>query len=67
MIIVNGFPPLTIITKHSILVVAAALDLPLILNAFFFSLFLTHDRALVIKELSRNKYKGEPFDKREFK
>ena len=29
MIIVNGWKPLTIITKHSILDVAAALDLPL--------------------------------------
>ena len=29
VIIVNGFQPLTIITKHSILVVAAALDPPL--------------------------------------
>ena len=29
MIIVNGFQPLTIITKRSILVVAAALDPPL--------------------------------------
>ena len=29
MIIVNGFQPLTIITKHSILDVAAALDPPL--------------------------------------
>ena len=32
VIIVNGFQPLTIITKHSILDVAAALDPPLILN-----------------------------------
>ena len=31
MIIVNGWIPLTIITKHSILDVAAALDLPLII------------------------------------
>ena len=30
VIIVNGFQPLTIITKHSILDVAAALDLPLL-------------------------------------
>ena len=30
--IVNGFQPLTIITKRSILDVAAALDPPLILN-----------------------------------
>ena len=30
MIIVNGFQPLTIITKRSILDVAAALDLPLV-------------------------------------
>ena len=30
MIIVNGFQPLTIITKHSILDAAAALDPPLI-------------------------------------
>ena len=29
MIIVNGFQPLTIITKHSILNVAAVLDPPL--------------------------------------
>ena len=29
VMIVNGFQPLTIITKHSILDVAAALDLPL--------------------------------------
>ena len=29
VIIVNGFQPLTIITKHSILDVEAALDLPL--------------------------------------
>ena len=29
VIIVNGFQPLTIITKHSILDVAASLDLPL--------------------------------------
>ena len=29
VIIVNGFQPLTIITKHSILDVAAALNLPL--------------------------------------
>ena len=29
VIIVNGWKPLTIITKHSILDVAAALDLPL--------------------------------------
>ena len=32
MIIVNGWKPLTIITKHSILDVAAALDLPLIIT-----------------------------------
>ena len=32
VIIVNGFQPLTIITKHSILDVAAALDPPLISN-----------------------------------
>ena len=31
VIIVNGFQPLTIITKPSILDVAAALDLPLLL------------------------------------
>ena len=31
MIIVNGFQPLAIITKHSILDIAAALDLPLII------------------------------------
>ena len=31
MIIVNGFQPLTIITKHSILNVAAALDPPLLI------------------------------------
>ena len=31
VIIVNGFQPLTIITKRSILDVAAALDLPLML------------------------------------
>ena len=31
--VVNGFQPLTIMTKRSILDVAAALDLPLILNA----------------------------------
>ena len=30
VIIVNGFQPLTIITKHSILDVAAALDPPLV-------------------------------------
>ena len=30
VIIVNGFQPLTIITKYSILDVAAALDLPLV-------------------------------------
>ena len=30
VIIVNGFQPLTIITKHSILDVAAALDSPLV-------------------------------------
>ena len=32
VIIVNGFQPLTIITKHSILDVAAALDPPLALQ-----------------------------------
>ena len=32
VIIVNGFQPLTIITKRSILDVAAALDLPLIIT-----------------------------------
>ena len=32
VIIVNDWKPLTIITKHSILDVAAALDLPLILS-----------------------------------
>ena len=31
--VVNGFQPLTIMTKRSVLDVAAALDLPLILNA----------------------------------
>ena len=31
VIIVNGFPPLTIITEHSILVGAAALDPPLVI------------------------------------
>ena len=31
--VVNGFQPLTIMTERSILDVAAALDLPLILNA----------------------------------
>ena len=35
LIIVNGFQPLTIITKHSILDVAAALDLPLTLRYNF--------------------------------
>ena len=37
MIIVNGFQPLTIITKYSILDVAAVLDLPLgalVVNGF---------------------------------
>ena len=32
VVIVNGFQPLTIITKHSILDVAAALDPPLLKN-----------------------------------
>ena len=32
MVIVNGWKPLTIITKRSILVVAAALDPPLVLK-----------------------------------
>ena len=36
VIIVNGFLPLTIITKHSILDIAAALEPPLV-NAFFAS------------------------------
>ena len=35
VIIVNGFQPLTVITKHSILYVAAALDPPLILTTAF--------------------------------
>ena len=35
MIIFNGFQPLTIITKHSILDVAAALDPPLLSDMFF--------------------------------
>ena len=35
VIIVNGFQPLTIITKHSILDVAAALDLPLCFHEIF--------------------------------
>ena len=32
MIIVNGFQPLTVITKHSILDVAAVLDPPLVID-----------------------------------
>ena len=38
MIIVNGFQPLTTITKRSILHVAAALDLPLMTAAGNFTL-----------------------------
>ena len=34
VIIVNGFQPLTIITKHSILDIAAVLDLPLQMQFF---------------------------------
>ena len=39
VIIVNGWKPLTIITKHSILDVAAALDPPLLIyhNLLFFT------------------------------
>ena len=40
VIIVNGFQPLTIITKCSILDVAAVLDLPLILILIFISVFI---------------------------
>ena len=39
VIIVNGFQPLTIITKHSNLDVAAALDSPLLRICFVNSLF----------------------------
>ena len=38
VVIVNGFQPLTIITRHSILDVAAALDSPLVTDVFILSL-----------------------------
>ena len=43
MIIVNGFQPLTIITKHSILDVAPALDLPLNIDLCDFFLIMNHE------------------------
>ena len=45
MIIVNGFPPFTIITKRSILDVAAALDSPLI--PFYFSKYCTEIKSVL--------------------
>ena len=36
LIIVNGFQPLTIITKHSILDVAASLDPPVLVKLVFY-------------------------------
>ena len=52
-IIVNGFQPLTIITKHCILDVAAALD-PLLLTASFVStrmLYLAREREEIFVSL----------------
>ena len=40
MIIVNGFQPLTIITKHSILDVAATLDPPLLIHLLLKNIWL---------------------------
>ena len=56
VITVNGFQPLTIITKHSVLVVAAALDPPLIINDFQPSTIFRsiHQRCPVKKGVLRN-------------
>ena len=51
VIIVNGFQPLTIITKRSILDVAAALDPPLQIT----NLFLLHLTQFYTKKLWYNK------------
>ena len=45
LIIVNGFQPLTIITKHSILDVVAALDPPLVMGNALLSLLVKIDAA----------------------
>ena len=57
VIIVNGFPPLTIITKRSILDVAAALDPPLmsalpiyiVIIRYLESNFMVSDVGMVVK------------------
>ena len=62
MIIVNGWKPLTIITKHSILDVAAALDPPLLIlfkmsslqNLLKESFFSFIDCTVIITELIQN-------------
>ena len=50
VIIVNGFQPLAIITKRSILDVAAALDQPLNLSKFFpgWSFFSQNSTGLIL-------------------
>ena len=56
VIIVNGFPSLTIITKHSILDVAAALDPPLIHS----DIFLLYTKVRVSHSLYKSDNNSKP-------
>ena len=53
--IVNGWKPLTIITKHSILDVAAALDPSLSLTLFVTYLYIGKTQKYTYKELNSRK------------
>ena len=53
MIIVNGFQPLTIITKRSILDVAAALDPPLVVDSNLVAVIQLNNRLSISRGGSR--------------
>ena len=54
MIIVNGFQPLTIVTKHSILDVAAVLDPPLATQRLVRNISAHEDNVLSVKYIRNN-------------
>ena len=55
MIIVNGFQPVTIITKRSILDVAVALDLPLLMHCCIIKNFSKHSPPLHLSQWTESK------------
>ena len=63
MIIVNGFQPLAIITKQSILDVAAALDLPLNIDLCDLFLIMNHEDIAHYADDNTPYFSGKNIDK----